>query len=225
MKLPAEMAIRREAGTQSLFLGPSWLADSGVARTVPMSANGKTRRNAGPRKLPESTRARGMHDRENWKRARTWPGWPLRWCWRPAWPRAAVAAAVRARSRLRRTQHGTCPAPGHAPSHTASHTPSHTSVTTAGYAARPRPRLPPITPRPSPGAHRYGHDRPAYSFQPTASDADGDRLTFSVVNKPGWATFSTGTGRLQGTPPAGSTGALLTVQISVSDGKASASMD
>ena len=63
-----------------------------------------------------------------------------------------------------------------------------------------------------------------YSFQPTASDADGDRLTFSVVNKPGWATFNTGTGRLVGTPDA-STGALLTVPISVSDGQASASMD
>ena len=64
-----------------------------------------------------------------------------------------------------------------------------------------------------------------YTFQPTASDADGDRLIFSVVNKPDWATFNTATGRLQGTPPAGSTGALLTVPISVSDGQASASMD
>ncbi len=64
-----------------------------------------------------------------------------------------------------------------------------------------------------------------YSFQPTASDADGDPLTFTIANKPDWVAFNTATGRLQGTPPAGSTGALLTVQISVSDGKASASMD
>jgi hypothetical protein len=64
-----------------------------------------------------------------------------------------------------------------------------------------------------------------YTFQPTASDADGDPLTFTIVNKPDWATFNTATGRLQGTPPAGSTGALLTVPITVSDGQASASMD
>ena len=39
----------------------------------------------------------------------------------------------------------------------------------------------------------------AYSFQPSASDPDGNTLTFSITNKPGWATFSTPTGRLSGT--------------------------
>lgn len=39
----------------------------------------------------------------------------------------------------------------------------------------------------------------AYLFQPTASDADGNTLTFSVQNRPAWATFSTATGRLSGT--------------------------
>ena len=29
-----------------------------------------------------------------------------------------------------------------------------------------------------------------YSFQPTAYDANGDALTFSIANKPVWATFS-----------------------------------
>ena len=33
-----------------------------------------------------------------------------------------------------------------------------------------------------------------YSFQPTADDANGDALTFSVANKPVWATFSSATG-------------------------------
>jgi len=64
-----------------------------------------------------------------------------------------------------------------------------------------------------------------YTYQPTASDADGDPLTFAIRNKPDWATFDTVTGRLAGTPPAGSTGTLPVVQITVSDGKASASMD
>jgi len=64
----------------------------------------------------------------------------------------------------------------------------------------------------------------AYSFQPTASDADGDALTFSVTNKPAWATFSTTTGRLQGTPSSADVGTTTGVVISVSDGKASASL-
>ncbi len=61
----------------------------------------------------------------------------------------------------------------------------------------------------------------AYSFRPTASDADGDALTFSVTNKPTWASFSASTGALTGSPTAGTYGSIV---ISVSDGKASASL-
>jgi hypothetical protein len=62
----------------------------------------------------------------------------------------------------------------------------------------------------------------AYSFKPTAADANKDALTFSVENKPSWATFSTTTGQLSGTPrSAGTTGSIL---IRVSDGKASAAL-
>jgi hypothetical protein len=64
----------------------------------------------------------------------------------------------------------------------------------------------------------------AYSFTPSASDPDGDTLTFSIANKPAWATFSTATGALTGTPPAGSAGSYGSIVISVSDGKASASL-
>jgi hypothetical protein len=60
-----------------------------------------------------------------------------------------------------------------------------------------------------------------YTFQPTANDADGEALTFSIVNKPVWATFSTSTGRLQGTPGAGNVGTTSGIIIAVSDGKAS----
>ncbi|MBI5039899.1 MAG: putative Ig domain-containing protein [Gammaproteobacteria bacterium] len=63
----------------------------------------------------------------------------------------------------------------------------------------------------------------AYSFQPTASDPDvGATLTYSIVNRPSWATFSTSTGRLSGTP----TSASITsnIVISVSDGTATASL-
>jgi hypothetical protein len=40
----------------------------------------------------------------------------------------------------------------------------------------------------------------AYSFTPTISDPDGDALTFSVTNKPVWASFDISTGSLTGTP-------------------------
>jgi hypothetical protein len=58
-----------------------------------------------------------------------------------------------------------------------------------------------------------------YSFTPSASDADGDSLTFSVLNPPAWATFTDATGRLRGTPGAGNVGTYNDIVISVSDGK------
>jgi hypothetical protein len=64
----------------------------------------------------------------------------------------------------------------------------------------------------------------AYSFQPAASDADGDALTFSIVNRPAWATFDAATGRLQGTPGLADVGTTTGIVIAVSDGKASASL-
>ena len=64
----------------------------------------------------------------------------------------------------------------------------------------------------------------AYSFQPTAADPDGNGLTFAIANKPAWATFSTTTGRLSGTPDAASVGSYTNVSISVSDGTVSASL-
>lgn len=60
----------------------------------------------------------------------------------------------------------------------------------------------------------------AYSFQPSASDADGNTLTFTIANKPTWATFSTSTGLLSGTPSSGDVGSTTGIVISVSDGTA-----
>lgn len=64
----------------------------------------------------------------------------------------------------------------------------------------------------------------AYSFQPTASDADGNTLSFSVTNLPSWASFNTSTGRISGTPAAGNIGTLAAITISVSDGVAVTSL-
>ena len=64
----------------------------------------------------------------------------------------------------------------------------------------------------------------AYSFQPTAADPDGNALTFSIVNRPAWASFDTATGRLSGTPGAANVGTTTGIVISVSDGTASTSL-
>ena len=61
-----------------------------------------------------------------------------------------------------------------------------------------------------------------YDFTPQASDPEGATLTFSIANKPGWATFSSATGRLTGTPSA--TGTTQGVRISVTDGANSVSL-
>lgn len=64
----------------------------------------------------------------------------------------------------------------------------------------------------------------AYLFQPSASDPDGDRLTWSIENRPAWASFDTATGRLSGTPSASQVGTYSNIRISVSDGTATASL-
>lgn len=62
----------------------------------------------------------------------------------------------------------------------------------------------------------------AYSFKPTAADANGDTLGFSITNKPSWASFNTSTGQLSGTPS--STGTTSNIVIAASDGKVSTSL-
>jgi hypothetical protein len=63
-----------------------------------------------------------------------------------------------------------------------------------------------------------------YSFQPSATDADGNTLTFSISNKPSWATFNTATGALTGVPALADVGSTSNIVISVSDGTASVSL-
>ena len=63
-----------------------------------------------------------------------------------------------------------------------------------------------------------------YTFTPTAADADGDTLAFSIQNKPAWAAFNTTTGRLSGTPAAADVGTYSNISIAVSDGKASTAL-
>jgi Putative Ig domain len=63
-----------------------------------------------------------------------------------------------------------------------------------------------------------------YSFQPSASDTDGDALTFAIQNKPSWATFNASSGLLTGAPTANDVGTTSQIIISVSDGSAEADL-
>jgi hypothetical protein len=63
-----------------------------------------------------------------------------------------------------------------------------------------------------------------YFFKPSASDPDGDRLSFSITNRPSWLNFVTNTGRLSGVPYSNDTGTTSNIQISVSDGTETVSL-
>jgi hypothetical protein len=63
-----------------------------------------------------------------------------------------------------------------------------------------------------------------YSFQPTASGPSGMTLSYSVQNKPVWASFSIASGLLSGTPSGTQTGTYGNIIVSVSDGQASSAL-
>lgn len=64
----------------------------------------------------------------------------------------------------------------------------------------------------------------AYEFAPSASDADGDPLTFNIINEPEWTSFDPLTGVLIGTPTAAHLGTTDGIVISVTDGTSTASL-
>lgn len=64
----------------------------------------------------------------------------------------------------------------------------------------------------------------AFEFVPSASDPDGDVLTFSIENLPSWASFDPSTGRVSGTPTDADLGTYAGIRLSVTDGEASASL-
>ena len=63
----------------------------------------------------------------------------------------------------------------------------------------------------------------AYSFTPSASDPDGDTLTFSATNRPGWLSINRSTGELSGIPQLGDVGVYADIAVNVTDGQSSAS--
>ena len=76
---------------------------------------------------------------------------------------------------------------------------SETTPTDPSQGQAPTNSAPTISGAP-PNAVKTGDD---YSFTPTASDTDGDALTFSIDNKPIWATFDSSPGLLSGQPSLG----------------------
>jgi hypothetical protein len=106
-----------------------------------------------------------------------------------------------------------------------------TSADTAPSQTTPPPTTPPQgTPPPDTAPNIGGVPAvsviagTAYSFVPTASDANGDALAFTITNMPTWAAFDTTTGKLSGTPTTANVGAYTAITISVSDGTDSASI-
>jgi len=63
-----------------------------------------------------------------------------------------------------------------------------------------------------------------YGFQSWASDTDHKAVTYSIQNKPSWATFNTRYGHLYGTPTAANVGTYSNIVITASDGISSASL-
>jgi hypothetical protein len=63
-----------------------------------------------------------------------------------------------------------------------------------------------------------------YAFQAWAKDNDHRSVTYSIKNKPGWASFDTRYGHLYGVPPDASVGTYSGITITASDGVSSASL-
>ena len=102
------------------------------------------------------------------------------------------------------------------------------SVQVLAAAGTPAPSPPP----PPPAAPPVISGTPAssvmagsgYAFQPAASDPAGKLLSFSVQNKPAWASFSIASGQLDGTPSSAQTGTYANIVISASDGTAASAL-
>lgn len=62
-----------------------------------------------------------------------------------------------------------------------------------------------------------------YAFQPSVVDASGAKVTFSITNKPSWASFDSTSGRLYGTPlPQGNVAMYSNIEIHATTGAAHA---
>lgn len=63
-----------------------------------------------------------------------------------------------------------------------------------------------------------------YTFQVTASDPDGDRLSFGAQNLPAWLGLNTANGMITGTPTLAQVGTYSNISISVTDGSSTVAL-
>jgi hypothetical protein len=63
-----------------------------------------------------------------------------------------------------------------------------------------------------------------YGFQSWATDTDHRAVTYSIANKPSWATFDTRYGHLYGVPTSANVGTYSNIVITASDGISKASL-
>ena len=63
-----------------------------------------------------------------------------------------------------------------------------------------------------------------YTFQPTATDPNGDSLTFTAMNLPAWATLDPATGKISGMPTSADVGTYSGIVVSASDGHTSVAL-
>jgi hypothetical protein len=97
---------------------------------------------------------------------------------------------------------------------------------------------PPTTGSPTPGTPSPSNSAPVMTIQssvdvlvgrevrlrPSASDADGQSLSFSISNRPSWLSFSAQTGEVSGVPGAADVGTYEGIRITASDGLAQTSV-
>ena len=86
-----------------------------------------------------------------------------------------------------------------------------------GAASAPAPVASNQAPTISGEAQDYARVGANYVFQPSYSDPDGDRLTFSASNLPPWASIDAANGRITGTPDRSDLGAYEEITITARD--------
>ena len=115
-------------------------------------------------------------------------------------------------------QPGQAPAPSPSPTPTPDPTPAPT----------PSPGQTPATGNAAPtisgAAGAAALVGAVYQFQPSASDPDGDPLTFTATNLPPWASVDSATGRITGTPTANDVGQYESISLTVADAAHQASL-
>ncbi|MCX6749154.1 MAG: putative Ig domain-containing protein, partial [Candidatus Pacearchaeota archaeon] len=77
--------------------------------------------------------------------------------------------------------------------------------------------IPVITSTPITSVNEKAH----YSYHVTATDADGNALTYSLVSAPNWLSINSATGLITGTAPSVSSDTTYAITVAVFDGTAS----